>query len=192
MRKRQNIPGSPRAGYGVLLLLAGTMVPLLGSALSALLAPAAVGAVSLAGYLLTMLGGVLLLPDNIWFATVILCAVLGGVTDNLPLFYDTISGETLYVATAVVSALCYAAVYLGLNSLLARRNIPAGERGLGLRWVLLFAASEALMFLSLYTLPRMHAPDWVQLLATVGAFACAVCALVFQVRYLLLARRRLG
>lgn len=192
MRKKQGFTGSPRTGRGILLMLAGTLVPLVGSALSALLAPAAVGAVSFAGYLLTMAGGALLLPDSLWFVFTILFAMLGIAVDSLPFWYDNVSGEALYVLTAAVAALCYAAIYMGLDCLLARNEASADDRGLGLWWIMLFAMGEVFMFLSLYVQPRMNVSGVTQLLGMLGAFACAVCALVFQVRYLLLARKRLS
>ncbi|MGE4548665.1 MAG: hypothetical protein AB7C89_03815 [Intestinibacillus sp.] len=192
MGKKQGFAGSPRTGRGILLLLAGTLVPLVGSALSALLAPAAAGAVSLTGYLLTVAGGALLLPDSLWFVFTVLFSILGMMVDSLPFWYGNVSGEALYVLTAVVAALCYAAIYMGLDCLLARVGAPADDRGLGLWWIMLFAMGEVFMFLSMYVQPRMHVSGLTQLLGTLGAFACAVCALVFQVRYLLLTRKRLS
>ncbi|MCB6365117.1 hypothetical protein LI291_02810 [Intestinibacillus massiliensis] len=189
---KQDRKDSARVGRAILLLLAGTLVPLAGSALSSLLAPAAIGAVSLAGYLLTIAGSALLLPDSRWFAVSIMCAMFGVVADGLPLLYDGVSGMMLYVLTALAMALCYAAVYGGVDGLLAMAGASAGERRLGLWWIACFAAGETLMFVCLYVLPRMPSSVMAQMLGTVAAFACTVCALIYQVRYLLMARRRLG
>lgn len=185
MKKQQ---ANSRAGWAILLLLAGTLAPLAGSVLASLLAPSITGVVSLVGYALTALGAALLLPDSRWFALTVLFAVLGMLVDSLPLRVPDISGQVLYVLTALATAFCYAAVYGGMDIVLTRAGADAAARRLGLWWIACFGAGETLMYIALFAAEG----ELGRMLSMAAGFACTVCALVYQVRYLLCARKRVA
>lgn len=172
-----------RRGCGILLILAGTLVPLLFSNHAAQIALISTNIVSLIGYLLTIAGAAFLLLDSSWFAAAILCSALGIAVDWVPLVSSHLSEKTYFAITAVAIGLCYSALYKGLSDLI---EIPRIQR-MGQWWVALFVMSEVLMYVILYIYPKMPASVLAQLIGIVAVFLCAVSAIVFEMRYLLAA-----